>query len=121
VRDWIYSDDHSKAIDLILGEGRTGEIYNISAGNELTNVALIRKVLKIMDKSEDLITFVEDRPGHDLRYSLNSDKVRKEFNWEPKHDLLDSLHDTIDWYRENEWWWKHLATEAALHPTPWKN
>jgi len=120
VRDWIYVLDHCEALDTVLEKGGSGEIYNISAGNELTNLEVVRKILKIMNKDESLIEFVEDRPGHDVRYSLDSSKIRKELGWKPKHDFEEALKQTVEWYLENEWWWKPLATEQILHPTPWK-
>jgi len=120
IRDWIYVLDFCEAQDILLKKGKPGEIYNISANNELQNIDVVRAVLKIMNKPENLITFVEDRPGHDIRYSLNSSKTRTEYNWKPKQDFEEALRQTVDWYTNNEWWWKPLATEKSLHPTPWK-
>jgi dTDP-glucose 4,6-dehydratase len=120
VRDWIYVLDHCEALDLILEGGEPGEIYNVSSGNELDNLTLVKKILKIMGKSEDLIEFVEDRPGHDVRYSLDSSKIRRELQWKPKYSLEDALKNTVEWYLTNESWWKPLANENVLHPTPWK-
>lgn len=120
VRDWIYVLDFSEAIDLLLREGESGEIYNISAGNELRNLDLVRTILKIMGKPEDMMALVEDRPGHDLRYSLDSSKARSKLGWRPRHSFQDSLARTVDWYIKNEWWWKPLISEEILHPTPWK-
>jgi len=120
VRDWIYVLDHCEALSLVLERGKLGEIYNISSGNEKTNLQVVREILKLLDRTEDLITFVEDRPGHDLRYSLNSTKIRSELGWKPKHTFSSALEETVKWYVENEWWWKLLATEKVLHPTPWK-
>jgi dTDP-glucose 4,6-dehydratase len=120
VRDWLYVIDHCEALHQVLARGRSGETYNISSGNELDNLTLVKKVLEAMGKSEDLIEFVEDRPGHDLRYSLDSSKIRRELNWKPRHAFEESLNETVEWYLENEWWWKPLATENVLHPSPWK-
>jgi dTDP-glucose 4,6-dehydratase len=119
-RDWIYVQDFCEAIDLVLNKGKTGEIYNVSAGNELANIDLVRTTLKLMGKAENAISFVEDRPGHDLRYSLDSSKIRNELKWKPKHKFKEAIKTTIDWYKNNEKWWKPLATEQILHPTPWK-
>ena len=119
IRDWIYVIDTCRAIDLILNEDEKEEIYNISAGNEIKNIDLIKRLLKIMNKSENLITFVEDRPGHDIRYSLDSSKIRA-LGWRPIHTLNEALEKTVKWYIENDWWWKPLAKEHILHPTPWK-
>ncbi len=119
VRDWIYVLDHCEAIDLLLRKGRQGEIYNISTGNELENLEVVRQVLKLMGKSEDLITFVKDRPGHDFRYSLNFSKLGK-LGWKPRHSFRAALEQTIKWYTQNRWWWKQIATKKVLHPTPWE-
>ena len=120
VRDWLFVIDHCEAIDLVLREGRKGEIYNISAGEEKTNLEVVKTILKIMGKDEDLIEFVEDRPGHDVRYSLDSTKIREELGWKPKHSFEEGIRKTVKWYLENEWWWRPLADERTLHPTPWK-
>jgi len=120
IRDWIYVQDFCEAIDIALNKGKSGEIYNVSAGNELTNIHIVETILKLMDKPEKTINFVEDRPGHDLRYSLDSSKIRNELKWKPKHNFNKAIKTTIDWYKNNEKWWKPLATERILHPTPWK-
>ena len=120
VRDWIYVQDHCEAVDSILRKGESGEIYNISAGNELPNLKIVRRILKMLNKTEDLIAFVEDRPGHDIRYSLNSSRIRSKIGWKPRRSFEEALKATVNWYVNNEWWWKPLATEEVLHPTPWK-
>ena len=120
VRDWIYVLDHCEAVDLVMREGEKGEIYNISSGEEKTNLEVVRTILDLMGKNESLIEFVEDRPGHDLRYSLDSSKIREELGWKPKHSFREGIKSTVKWYLENEWWWRPLADERTLHPTPWK-
>ena len=120
IRDWIYVIDVCRAIELVLEKGREGEIYNVSAGNERTNLDIIKTILTIMDKPKDLIMFVEDRPGHDVRYSLDSSKIRSELGWIPKYSFRDALEMTVKWYIENKWWWKPLVNEKILHPTPWR-
>ena len=120
VRDWIYVLDHCEAVDLVMQKGEKGEIYNISSGEEKTNLEVVKTILNFMGKDEDLIEFVEDRPGHDLRYSLDSSKIREELGWKPKHSFKEGIRKTVKWYLENEWWWKPLADERTLHPTPWK-
>ena len=120
VRDWIYVLDHCEAIRLVLENGRSGEIYNISSGNELENIEVVRMILRHLGKDDDIIFFVEDRPGHDLRYSLDSSKIRSELGWRPLHDFSSALKETVEWYLRNESWWRPLATKEILHPTPWK-
>jgi len=120
MRDWIYVLDHCEAIDLIQNKGKPGEIYNISSGNELSTLTIAKKILIALKKPENLITFVEDRPGHDIRYSLDSTKIRSEIGWEPKRSFTSALNKTIDWYVKNNWWWEPLINEEILNPTPWK-
>jgi dTDP-glucose 4,6-dehydratase len=120
VRDWIYVQDHCEAIYLVLTKGKPGQTYNVAAGNEVPNVEIVRKILKQLGKDQQLIAFVEDRPGHDIRYSLDSSRIRAELGWKPKHSFEKALEETIDWYVRNERWWKPLATEQILSPTPWK-
>ncbi|HII07510.1 MAG TPA: dTDP-glucose 4,6-dehydratase [Methanotrichaceae archaeon] len=120
VRDWIYVRDHCKAIEMVMDSGDPGEIYNISSGDEMTNLEVVGKILGCMDKDETEIEFVEDRPGHDLRYSLNSSKIRAELGWRPEHDFKEGIEETVKWYLENEDWWRPLADDRVLHPTPWK-
>jgi len=121
VRDWIYVLVHGQALDTVVRKGIPGEIYNISGGNELTNLEVVNRILRIMDKPQSLMVYVEDRPGHDLRYSLDSSKIRREMNWRPRYSFNSALEETIDWYLENEEWWRPLATEDVLNPTPWKS
>ena len=118
VRDWIYVNDHCEAINFVLERGKRGEIYNISSGEEKTNLEVVSEILRIMEKP-NLAEFVEDRPGHDVRYSLDSSKIRK-LGWKPKYGFSEGLKETVEWYLENEWWWKLLADEKVLHPTPWR-
>ena len=120
VRDWIYVLDHCEAVSLVLREGQPGEIYNISSGNEFPNIRTVKKILEILDRPEDLVSFVEDRPGHDVRYSLDSSKIRSELGWKPKHTFTSALEETVNWYVENASWWRPLATKEILSPTPWK-
>jgi dTDP-glucose 4,6-dehydratase len=120
IRDWIYVQDHCDAIASVLEKGQAGEIYNISAGNEIPNIEVAKKIIGLLQKSENLITFVEDRPGHDTRYSLDSSKTRSALGWHPRFSFEQSLQSTVQWYLENEHWWTPFATEVILHPTPWK-
>jgi dTDP-glucose 4,6-dehydratase len=118
VRDWIFVEDHCEAINFVLERGKRGEIYNISSGEEKSNLEVVNGILDIMDK-KDLIAFVEDRPGHDVRYSLDSSKIRK-LGWKPKYGFSEGLKETVEWYLKNEWLCKPLADEKVLHQTPWK-
>jgi dTDP-glucose 4,6-dehydratase len=120
VRDWIYVIDHCRAVEQVLLGGRKGEIYNISAAEEKTNLEVVKTILHIMGKDENLIEYVEDRPGHDLRYSLNSSKLRGELGWRPRQSFNDGMGETVNWYLQNESWWKPLMDDKVLHPTPWK-
>ncbi|AIY90161.1 dTDP-glucose 4,6-dehydratase [Geoglobus acetivorans] len=120
VRDWLYVEDHCRAIDLVMREGERGEVYNISSGEERTNIEVVRTILDILGKGEDQIEFVEDRPGHDVRYSLDSSKVREELGWKPELSFEEGIKRTVEWYLQNGWWWEPLADDRVLHPTPWR-
>jgi len=113
VRDWIYVWDHNDAIDFIIHQGEDGEIYNIGGGNERNNLEITEFILNHAGGSRDLITFVKDRPGHDRRYSLDCAKLKK-LGWQPKHNLEDALSATINWYRENQSWWKKIKSGEYL-------
>ena len=108
IRDWIHVIDHSRAIDLVLQKGEIGEIYNIGANNERTNIDIAKFILKRLNKSETLIKFVKDRLGHDRRYAINADKIKSQLGWKPIYDFEDGLKQTISWYIENENWWKSI-------------
>jgi dTDP-glucose 4,6-dehydratase len=120
VRDWLYVDDHCEAIMKVFDDGKTGESYNISDMNEISNIGLVEQVLEYMNKPKELISFVDDRPGHDLRYGLDSSKIRNELGWKPKRKFIESLEATIDWYQNNRNWWESIITDEMLDPTPWK-
>ena len=119
LRDWLYVSDHCEAIHLVLKNGKSGQSYNISSNNEIDNITIVKKILSIMGKSEDLIEFVDDRPGHDFRYSMNSDKLRNELNWKSNVTFDDGLKNTIDWYLSNPQWWNELSEQTFEH-SPWK-
>lgn len=105
IRDWLYVDDHCSAIYEILKSGVNGEVYNVGGSFECTNLDLTKKIIQLMGKNEGMITYVEDRPGHDFRYSLNCDKL-KSLGWKQKYTFEDGLNKTIDWYIHNEEWWR---------------
>jgi dTDP-glucose 4,6-dehydratase len=108
VRDWLHVDDHCRGIHLALTRGKAGEIYNIGGGTELTNLELTEKILDIMDKGQESIEYVEDRKGHDLRYSVDITKISNELGYAPQVDWEVGLEETINWYQENEAWWRAL-------------
>jgi len=120
IRDWIHVDDHCDGILSLLLEGKSGQSYNISANNEMDNVAIVKMILKIMGKSEDLIEYVEDRPGHDFRYSMSSNKISKEYGWKPKIGFEEGIEKTVEWYLNHQEIWKDLSPEI-LDSTPWKS
>ena len=120
IRDWIHVDDHCEAVRLALLNGKRGESYNISANNEVDNITIVKKILSIMDKSEDLIQFVEDRPGHDFRYSLDSKKISNELGWKTELTFDQGLEKTIQWYLNNTEIINNLST-TVLDSAPWKS
>ncbi|PBO85619.1 MAG: dTDP-glucose 4,6-dehydratase [Thaumarchaeota archaeon] len=120
IRDWIFVDDHCDAVFNVLNNGKAGESYNISADNEISNISIVKKILALMNKSEDLMEFVEDRPGHDFRYSMDSSKIRSELGWKNKVKFDDGLKKTVNWYLSNNDWWKNIVKDS-LNQTPWKN
>jgi len=112
VRDWCYVEDNCRGIDTVLHRGEIGGIYNIGAGNEVTNLIITETILGHLKKPKSLIEFVPDRLGHDRRYSIETSKVRA-LGWEPHYDFATAMAMTIDWYRGNEWWWRPLKTLSA--------
>ena len=120
LRDWIFVDEHCDAVYEILMKGKSGQAYNISANNEISNVQIVNKILEIMDKSNDLIEFVEDRPGHDQRYSLDSSKIKNELGWSTKINFEEGIRKTIEWYEKNFSYYESISNEI-LKSTPWKN
>ncbi|MEW6610772.1 MAG: dTDP-glucose 4,6-dehydratase [Patescibacteria group bacterium] len=110
VREWIYVEDHCRAIDHILHFGELGEVYNIGSGDEITNIELTKRLLHLLHAGEDLIEYVADRPGHDYRYALDSSKLR-ELGWAPKWSFDEALAETVEWYKEHEGWWKKLKNK----------
>jgi dTDP-glucose 4,6-dehydratase len=110
IRDWIYVIDHNKAINLVFEEGKSGEVYNIGASNEMANINIIKLILKYLNKSEDLIEYVKDRPGHDRRYAIDSTKIQTELCWKPEYTFEDAISKTIEWYLNNRQWWQRILT-----------
>ena len=113
VRDWLYVEDHCRAIDLILQKGNIGETYCIGGlTDDIPNIEILKKILSIVGKPESLLTTVKDRPGHDRRYAVDWSKIKNELGWEPEHDFYSRLETTIDWYKTHEEWWKNVKTGA---------
>lgn len=108
IRDWLYVEDHCKAIDLIIHKGRIGEVYNIGGHNEMKNIDIVRLILRKLKKSDSLINYVADRKGHDMRYAIDPSKMYKEFGWLPETTFSKGIVKTISWYLKNEKWWKPL-------------
>lgn len=119
VRSWIHVIDHIRAVDLLVHKGKPGEIYNITAWNEISNKEIVEKILNKMEKPLNLIEFVNDRPGHDKRYSIDSTKIQKEIGWSPTYDFEKALDETVTWYQNHQKWWEPLVNEQTLHPQPW--
>ena len=110
VRDWIFVDDHNRAIDMVFDKGRPGEVYNIGASNEMPNIEIVKLILNYLNKPDSLIEYVKDRPGHDRRYAIDSARIRNELGWEPLFTFEDAIEKTIDWYLGNETWWKRILS-----------
>ncbi|MCI9487161.1 MAG: dTDP-glucose 4,6-dehydratase [Lachnospiraceae bacterium] len=110
VRDWLHVSDHCAAIDLIIRKGRVGEVYNIGGHNERTNLEVVKTILKALDKPESLIQYVTDRPGHDRRYAIDPTKIETELGWEPRYTFDTGIAMTIQWYLDNQDWWKHILS-----------
>ncbi len=110
VRDWLYVEDHCRAIDLIIHNGRVGEVYNVGGHNEMSNIDIVKIICKTLGKPESLITYVSDRKGHDLRYAIDPEKIHNELGWLPETKFADGIQRTIKWYLENKNWWKPIIS-----------
>ena len=119
IRSWIYVDDHVSAIESLILKGKAGEVYNITAYEEISNKIIVEKILNILEKPCDNIEYVNDRPGHDKRYSINCSKIQSQTGWMPKYNFDDALERTVQWYLQNQSWWEPLIDEKTLHPQPW--
>ena len=109
VRDWLYVEDHCRAIDLILQKGRVGEVYNVGGHNEMKNIDIVKLICKALGKPESLIHFVKDRKGHDRRYAIDPAKIHRELGWLPETKFADGIQKTIQWYLDNEEWWQPIV------------
>lgn len=111
VRDWLYVKDHCAAIDMVLEKGKVGATYCIGVDSAIKNIEVVKKILKILDQSPDMIEYVKDRPGHDRRYAIDAAKIKKELNWQPKYNFDEALKLTVDWYKQNKSWWQKLKNK----------
>ncbi|MEK8131075.1 dTDP-glucose 4,6-dehydratase [Paenibacillus filicis] len=110
IRDWLYVEDHCSAIDLVMHQGVSGEVYNIGGNNERTNIHIVKTILQQLGKSESLIQYVKDRPGHDRRYGIDATKIMRDLGWKPAYHFETGIQETIRWYLDNQEWWKRIQT-----------
>ena len=106
VRDWLYVEDHCRAIELVLQKGKIGETYCVGGGNQISNLDLTKKILSLLGKDESMMKFVEDGLGNDWRYEIDASKMKAELGWSPKHSFDETLKKTIEWYKQHEAWWR---------------
>ncbi|NDV11160.1 NAD-dependent epimerase/dehydratase family protein, partial [Rhodococcus sp. IEGM 248] len=114
IRDWLHVSDHCAAIDLVIHNGKSGEVYNVGGHNERTNNEIVHIIVDDLNLSKDKIVYVEDRLGHDLRYAIDPKKIETELGWEPKYTFDTGIKETIEWYVNNEAWWRPLKSRAKL-------
>ena len=119
IRSWIYVNDHVQAIENLISKGKPGNVYNITAYEEITNRTIVEKILDILEKPHSMIEHVGDRPGHDKRYSIDCSKIENEIGWKHQYNFDDALKETVTWYLDNQSWWEPLIDENTLHPQPW--
>jgi dTDP-glucose 4,6-dehydratase len=119
IRSWIHVNDHVQAIENLISQGKSGQVYNITAYEEITNKTIVKKILDILEKPHSMIEYVGDRPGHDKRYSIDCSKIENQTGWRPQYNFDDALKQTVTWYLENQSWWEPLVDENTLHPQPW--
>lgn len=115
VRDWLYVGDHCSALDTVLHTGVCGEVYNIGGNNEKPNIEIVKLILEVLGKPESLITYVKDRPGHDLRYAIDAGKMKRDLGWEPAYTFEVGMKQTIEWYLENRQWWERILSGDYQH------
>jgi len=114
VRDWLFVEDHCEAIDLIIQKGKIGETYCVGGNSEKTNMEIVKKILELLGKGEEMIEYVKDRPGHDRRYAIDFSKIKSELGWQPRTSFEDGMKQTVEWYKNNESWWKNIKNGEYL-------
>ena len=114
IRDWLHVEDHCRAIDVVFHKGVSGQVYNVGGNNEWYNIDIVKLILKKLGRPESMIKYVKDRPGHDRRYAIDSSKIMNELGWKPAHVFEDGIELTINWYVENENWWKKVMSGEYL-------
>ena len=119
IRSWIYVNDHVQAIETLISKGKAGQVYNITAYEEITNKTIVEKILDILEKPHSMIEYVGDRPGHDKRYSIDCTKIENQTGWRPQYNFDDALKQIVTWYLKNQSWWEPLIDDDTLHPQPW--
>ncbi|MGL5717108.1 MAG: dTDP-glucose 4,6-dehydratase [Paraclostridium sp.] len=115
VRDWLHVYDHCTAIDLIIHKGKVGEVYNVGGHNERANLEVVKTILRVLDKPESLITYVKDRPGHDLRYAIDASKLENELGWKAKYNFDEGISETVQWYLDNKLWWENILSKDYIN------
>lgn len=110
IRDWIHVGDHNRGVEMIIKNGKIGETYCLGGNNEIRSIDITKMILALMNKDEEMIEFVKDRPGHDLRYAIDFSKAKEDLGWEPEYDFEHGLKETVEWYKENEEWWKNIKS-----------
>jgi dTDP-glucose 4,6-dehydratase len=119
IRSWIFVNDHVNAIESLISKGKAGQVYNITAYEEITNKTIVEKILDILEKPHSMIEYVGDRPGHDKRYSIDCTKIENQTGWRPQYNFDDALKQIVTWYLKNQSWWEPLIDDDTLHPQPW--
>ena len=119
IRSWIFVNDHVNAIESLISKGKAGQVYNITAYEEITNKTIVEKILDILKKPHSMIEYVGDRPGHDKRYSIDCTKIENQTGWRPQYNFDDALKQIVTWYLKNQSWWEPLIDDDTLHPQPW--
>lgn len=115
VRDWLFVEDHCRALDVVLHDGKDGEVYNIGGNNEMTNIDIVRLILQELNKSQSLIAFVTDRPGHDRRYAIDASKITRQLGWVPQRRFEEGMRETIRWYLDHQHWWQRILSGEYQH------